>query len=60
MTDQLAAFACLLDAGDPGIAAVSTKWHRDRLVMDKWFMMQIAHAAPDGGRQAREDPHGTP
>ncbi|RFU12091.1 aminopeptidase N [Rhodobacteraceae bacterium W635] len=47
MTDQLAAFGCLLDAGDTEIAArFHEDWHGDRLVMDKWFMMQIAHAAP--------------
>ena len=47
MTDQMAAFACLLEAGDPEIAArFHEQWHGDRLVMDKWFMMQVAHAAP--------------
>ncbi|MGI3184849.1 aminopeptidase N [Nioella aestuarii] len=48
MTDQLAAFACLLDAGDTDVAArFHEQWHGDRLVMDKWFMMQVAHAAPE-------------
>jgi len=48
MTDQLAAFACLLEAGDAGIAAAfHDQWKGDRLVMDKWFMMQVAHAAPE-------------
>jgi aminopeptidase N len=48
MTDQLAAFACLLEAGDTDIAArFHEQWHGDRLVMDKWFMMQVAHAAPE-------------
>jgi aminopeptidase N len=48
MTDQLAAFACLLEAGDTDIAArFHEQWHGDRLVMDKWFMMQVAHATPE-------------
>jgi aminopeptidase N len=48
MTDQLAGFACLLEAGDTDIAArFHEQWHGDRLVMDKWFMMQVAHAAPE-------------
>ena len=47
MTDQIAAFICLLDHGDPEIAArFHEDWHQDRLVMDKWFMLQIAHARP--------------
>ncbi len=48
MTDQIAAFAALLDAGDPDIAArFHDQWKDDRLVMDKWFMAQIAHATPE-------------
>jgi len=48
MTDQLAAFICLLDHGDPEIAArFHEDWHQDRLVMDKWFMLQVAHAKPE-------------
>ena len=47
MTDQIAAFACLLDAGDEGVAAAfEAQWKGDRLVMDKWFMAQVAHAEP--------------
>ncbi len=47
MTDQLAAFACLLEAGDPQVAAqFEAQWHGDRLVMDKWFMLQVAQAEP--------------
>ncbi len=48
MTDQLAAFACLLEDGDTTVAdRFYEQWHTDRLVMDKWFMLQVAHAAPD-------------
>ncbi|QBX99814.1 aminopeptidase N [Rhodophyticola sp. CCM32] len=48
MTDQLAGFACLLDQGDPDIAGqFHDQWQGDRLVMDKWFTLQVSHAAPD-------------
>ncbi len=49
MTQQLAAFACLLQAGRGGeaTAAFYETWRHDRLVIDKWFMLQIVHARPD-------------
>ncbi len=48
MTDQMAAFGRLLEAGDPDIAArFEAQWQGDRLVMDKWFMSQVALAAPE-------------
>ncbi|TFL16959.1 aminopeptidase N [Jannaschia formosa] len=48
MTDRMAAFACLLEAGDPEVAAAFEEdWKHDRLVMDKWFAAQVMHAAPD-------------
>ncbi|UWQ16481.1 aminopeptidase N [Jannaschia sp. M317] len=48
MTDRMAAFACLLEAGDPSVAGqFEADWQHDRLVMDKWFTAQVAHAAPD-------------
>ena len=49
MTQQLAAFACLLKAvrGDAAIAAFEDQWRHDRLVMDKWFAMQVVHAKPE-------------
>ena len=47
MTDRMAAFTCLLEAGDAAVAgAFEEEWRHDRLVMDKWFMAQVAHAAP--------------
>ena len=48
MTDSLAALAALLDAGRgaPELAAFESRWAGDRLVMDKWFMLQVLHAAP--------------
>ncbi len=48
MTQQLAAFGCLLQAGK-GEAATSAfydQWRHDRLVIDKWFMMQVVNADP--------------
>jgi aminopeptidase N len=48
MTDQLVAFTTLLEAGDTDVAMqFHDQWKDDRLVMDKWFMAQVAHAAPD-------------
>ena len=49
MTDQTAALACLIDAGkaEDALAAFEAEWAHDRLVMDKWFMLQVSHAAPD-------------
>ncbi len=47
MTDRMAAFACLLEAGDGDVAAAfEADWQHDRLVMDKWFAAQVVHAAP--------------
>ena len=47
MTDELAAFTTLLDAGDTSVAGrFHDRWKQDRLVMDKWFMAQVAHADP--------------
>ncbi|PWJ19258.1 aminopeptidase N [Jannaschia seohaensis] len=48
MTDRMAAFTCLLEAGDPSVAkAFEEDWKHDRLVMDKWFAAQVMHSAPD-------------
>ncbi len=46
MTQQLAALSCLLRAevGDSQNAAFYDQWKNDRLVIDKWFAMQIMHA----------------
>ncbi len=49
MTLQLAALSCLLDAGKGAeqLAAFEQQWSHDRLVMDKWFGLQIMQAAPE-------------
>ncbi len=48
MTQQLAALGCLLQAGkgDTPVQSFYDQWQDDRLVIDKWFSLQIAHAAP--------------
>jgi len=48
MTQQLGALSCLLQSGT-GAQAVQRfydQWRHDRLVVDKWFMLQIVHADP--------------
>ncbi|MEO3477208.1 aminopeptidase N [Phaeobacter sp. CAU 1743] len=49
MTQQYAALACLLKAekGDAQSQAFFEQWQGDRLVMDKWFALQIASATPE-------------
>ncbi len=49
MTLQLSALSCLLvaETGAAELAAFYEQWHDDRLVIDKWFALQVAHAAPD-------------
>ncbi|WP_458790097.1 aminopeptidase N [Yoonia sp. MH D7] len=49
MTQQQAALGALLviGAGVPELAAFEAQWSHDRLVMDKWFGMQVACAAPE-------------
>ncbi len=48
MTQQLAAFGILLDAGEGDLAVQEfyDQWRHDRLVMDKWFALQVSHADP--------------
>ena len=49
MTQQLAAISSLLAnrQGTEELAAFYQQWQADRLVMDKWFMLQINFAAPE-------------
>ncbi|MFZ5964612.1 aminopeptidase N [Thalassococcus sp. BH17M4-6] len=49
MTLQLAALAALIWAGeaDAALRAFHDRWQHDRLVMDKWFGLQVALARPD-------------
>jgi aminopeptidase N len=49
MTDSFGALAILLENGQgkQELAAFGSRWTHDRLVMDKWFAVQVAMAAPD-------------
>ena len=50
MTDQTAALACLIEAGQGAdqTTAFARQWGHDPLVMDKWLSLQILHApAPE-------------
>ncbi|MGI3211407.1 aminopeptidase N [Roseovarius tibetensis] len=49
MTQQLAAFSCLLQSGrgDAAVRAFYDQWRHDRLVIDKWFSLQILNARPE-------------
>jgi len=57
MTLQLGAFSCLLRTDRAGAAtrAFYDQWRDERLVIDKWFTMQIVNARPeDAAGRARE------
>ena len=49
MTESFGSLVCLLDigAGQAELDAFAATWASDRLVMDKWFAVQVAMAAPD-------------
>ena len=51
MTDSLAVLRALSHQDRPErlevLSDFEQRWQADSLVMDKWFMMQVAHAAPD-------------
>ncbi len=49
MTLQLSALGCLLsaEAGTAELQAFYDQWQHDRLVIDKWFMMQIVQSDPN-------------
>ncbi|MEO1107685.1 MAG: aminopeptidase N [Pseudomonadota bacterium] len=49
MTLQLSALSCLLRAGkgEAELAGFYDQWKEDRLVIDKWFGLQVAMAAPE-------------
>ena len=56
MTESFGTLACLLDigTGQDELAGFAEKWASDRLVMDKWFAVQIAMAAPDAVAQTTQ------
>jgi len=49
MTQESAALSALLmiGKGEAELAVFHDRWRDDRLVMDKWFAMQVSHAAPE-------------
>ncbi|MEL6451024.1 MAG: aminopeptidase N [Pseudomonadota bacterium] len=49
MTQQLSALGNLIRAGrgDAALAQFEAQWRHDRLVMDKWFGLQVIEAKPD-------------
>ncbi|WP_299915999.1 aminopeptidase N [uncultured Roseobacter sp.] len=49
MTQQLAGLAVLLreGAGEDALKSFAKQWQDDRLVMDKWFALQVMQARPD-------------
>ncbi|MGB0159897.1 MAG: aminopeptidase N [Thalassovita mediterranea] len=57
MTQQLAALGCLIMAGkgDAATAEFYDQWKEDRLVIDKWFALQISHAAPERAAEVAAD-----
>ncbi|MEP1766386.1 MAG: aminopeptidase N [Sulfitobacter sp.] len=53
MTQQLSALACTVKAGIGAktLSAFETQWASDRLVMDKWFGLQVMQAEPEAAAQ---------
>ena len=53
MTQQLAALTNLTHAGrgDTALKAFEAQWKDDRLVMDKWFGLQVMHADPEDAHE---------
>ena len=56
MTMQLSALSCLITAGaeDAALAAFERQWKDDRLVMDKWFALQVAATKPESAAPRAE------
>ncbi|KAA8611202.1 aminopeptidase N [Salipiger aestuarii] len=56
MTLQLGALGCLVHAGTEhaALARFAEQWRGDRLVMDKWFALQVAATAPENAATRAE------
>lgn len=56
MTDEIGALSALLDVGEgqAQLRAFASRWAHDHNVMDKWFALQIAHAAPAEAAEVTE------
>ena len=57
MTQQLSALSCLLSAGkgQTEVQAFYEQWKHDRLVIDKWFGLQVIQAAPESAAKVADD-----
>ncbi len=53
MTEEVGALSCLLGIGkgQEEVAAFYRRWRGDRLVMDKWFALQVIEAAPEAAAE---------
>jgi aminopeptidase N len=53
MTEQLGAFSTLLaiGKGEAETQSFYEQWSKDRLVIDKWFALQVAHAVPEAAAE---------
>ncbi|KIN73040.1 aminopeptidase N [Sulfitobacter guttiformis] len=62
MTQQLAALANLIRAGrgEAALNAFELQWKDDRLVMDKWFGLQVIEADPEDAHEVAEGLTGHP
>ena len=56
MTQQLSALANLVRAGrgNKAVEAFEAQWKADRLVMDKWFGLQVMEADPEDAHEVVE------
>ncbi|WP_170381715.1 aminopeptidase N [Ruegeria atlantica] len=57
MTLQLTALSCLLRAGkgQTELSAFYDQWQHDRLVMDKWFGLQVSMSTPEATADTARD-----
>jgi aminopeptidase N len=57
MTEMQGALACLIEAGrgEAELAAFHARFRDNRLVIDKWFALQMLHAAPDRATAVARD-----
>ena len=56
MTEELGALAALLDIGQgqQELQRFEARWRDNALVMDKWFALQVAYAAPETAPELTE------
>ena len=56
MTEEIGALSCLLaiGSGEEELARFYRRWRHDRLVIDKWFALQVGGAAPEAAAEVAE------